>query len=60
MHYAIQHLDENGKWETEDRWFYQSQAEAELAIYNHCRETGLPGLWYQVVALENLTEGVSL
>jgi hypothetical protein len=51
-YYAIQHRTDNGKWETEDEWLFDSREDADTAIRAHVRESGLSRKLYKVVKVK--------
>jgi hypothetical protein len=51
-YWAIEHRTDNGDWEVEDGWYFNTSWEAEHAIRNHTRESGLSRDLYRVVKVK--------
>jgi hypothetical protein len=52
--YAIQHLNNNKIWETEDGWTFATPEEAQKEILFHCQENDLDTNGYRITQLITL------
>ena len=52
--YAIQHLNNDNVWETEDAWIFATPEEAQKEILFHCQENDLDISGYQIAQLTTL------